>query len=295
MVFYKAISEIEIFWLLVSLGRYWMDVFSFQGKMQHLSSPLEAVKGLYFPGSAKIKICRLLLYLTSAVKQQLAHGYRSEIKLFVCTDLFALKHTCQQVLPWDWCTLPKGFQFVRQIANKFVGIHSKLLGKTALKHLVFILRSSWCSSPPTHSLFLSSSEQSNQGMAMTDRSTAEKSRPGWGWNTCIVQKNVPKKTQTQKRLLLSRRNFLACLCRSTLSPGCDSVQELRGQGDNTAVGATSSLACMNPHASLAWDSQREMLVASGRFISFFSALIMKFHSIMGPSYLCDCRNYHLPN
>lgn len=80
-----------------------------------------------------------------------------------------------------------------------------------------------------------------------------------------------------------------------MSPGCDSVQELRGQGDNTAVGATSSLACMNPHASLAWDSQREMLVASGRFISFFSALIMKFHSIMGPSYLCDCRNYHLPN
>ena len=63
-----------------------------------------------------------------------------------------------------------------------------------------------------------------------------------------------------------------------MSPGCAAVQELHGQGVSTDVGATSSLACTNPDASLAWDSQSEMLVASEQFISFSSPLIMKFHS-----------------
>lgn len=84
-------------------------------------------------------------------------------------------------------------------------------------------------------------------------------------------------------------DFPACLCWSTSSSGHAVVQEPPGEG--TRVGLHSLV----PAAGFAWRSPSERLVASEQFVSLSSALIMKLRSIRGPSSLCDCRNYHLPN
>lgn len=84
-------------------------------------------------------------------------------------------------------------------------------------------------------------------------------------------------------------DFPACLCWSTSSSGHAVVQEPPNEG--TPVG----LHGLVPAAGFAWCSLSERLVASEQFVSLSSALIMKLHSIRGPSSLCDCRNYHLPN
>lgn len=103
-----------------------------------------------------------------------------------------------------------------------------------------------------------------------------------------VQKNVPKKKKKQRlTFTFTQVKFSRAFVQQHLVSWLCCI--------NTDVGATSSLACVNPDAALAGDSHGETLVASEQFMGFCSPLVRKFHSIMGLSSLPDCRNYHPAN